>query len=295
MAALPGFNRMHVAITKAGASTTEGGLEGNFYALAKRLQSSSLLMRKLIGNLIYPGVMLMGTVSVACYISIGIVPKFSVLYKDMGADLPWITRVVQEFGKLVVDHGATAGASVVAALIAGSILIKKIAHTRLADRALLSIPVIGKVIGKLALMRALQVYSLASKAGLPASDIYSLAGEAADNCIVKEFFDAVYSRVQLGTPPETAMAREWPRLGAEGIILAGKISIGNKSGKTSVLIDTLAADYQSSAETTMTLFPQLFSLPVMVLMAGILIPTVLALTLPIPTLIARQLETMAKQ
>lgn len=295
MAALPGFSRMHVAVTEAGAASLEGGLSKNFEELSKRLSATSQLTRKLAGALVYPATMLVGAFGVSAYIAIGVVPKYADLYKDLGADLPFLTKLFKNLGTMILQHGVSSAACMITLIIAASLLIKKISNTPYWDRMVLRVPVIGRVVLKLALMRALQVYSLLTKAGMKGSDVYTITGDSADNWVVKRFFNAVYARVMVGVSPEAAMAREWPALGKEGVLLAGRVSIGNKSGRTEDLLESLAQDYYSSAEATLNALPQLIAIPVYAIMAAILMPAMLALTLPMPMLIARQLEMMAHQ
>jgi type II secretory pathway component PulF len=294
MKQLPGFTRMHAAITAAGEDS--GNVGENFRELALRLQSSVALGRKLAANLAYPCLLLASAVGIAFFLGVGVVPKYARLYADMGADLPWVTKVFQEFGTLVVNHRLLI---ILLATVCNPLVLgvwgQRISRTELWHRLKLRIPVMGPIFAQLGLARSLQIYSLLSEAGLSAKAIFELVGAASDNIVIQRYFEAVYRRVYSGDSDAEAMAKEWPRLGEEGVVLAGKISVGRAGTGSATLMRSLAQDYQARAEATLAVLPQLISIPVMALMAIILIPAVLALTLPLPTLIAKQLQIMAQR
>ena len=59
-----------------------------------------LVRKKLIGASIYPVLLLVIGLLVAMFLLVFVVPKFSAIYEDVGADLPWLSDASDQMGTL---------------------------------------------------------------------------------------------------------------------------------------------------------------------------------------------------
>ncbi len=96
------FPPLYVATVRASERTS--GLDealGRYIAYASQLQT---LRSKLVSAAIYP-VMLIGVSSLVILFLMGyVVPRFSHLYEDMGDQLPWMSRLMMQWGQAVEQH-----------------------------------------------------------------------------------------------------------------------------------------------------------------------------------------------
>lgn len=77
-----------------------------------------IVKRKVITASIYPLLLLVAGFLVALFLFAYVVPKFARIYRDLGDDLPWLSRLMLESGEFVGAHTALVLALVAAGLVA---------------------------------------------------------------------------------------------------------------------------------------------------------------------------------
>ncbi|MCW5599578.1 MAG: type II secretion system F family protein [Nitrosomonas sp.] len=126
-----------------------------------------LARKKLVGASIYPVLLLVLGMLVSVFLLLFVVPKFSAIYEDIGADLPWLSLMLIKWGRLVHESGWMLAGS--AAVIFSLLLY---GFTRAAFRARLlqglwRIPAIGERMRIYQLARFYKTLGMLQRGGIP--------------------------------------------------------------------------------------------------------------------------------
>jgi general secretion pathway protein F len=97
------FPPLYVATARASERT--GDLPEALTRFITYQTQMDLVRKKLIGASIYPVLLLTIGLLVALFLLVFVVPKFSAIYEDAGADLPWLSMLLIRWGHLVHEHG----------------------------------------------------------------------------------------------------------------------------------------------------------------------------------------------
>ena len=79
------------------------------------------LRDRLVTATIYPVILIVASFLVMAFLTVFVIPRFAQIYEDIGGDLPLLSRLLLDFGRLVDTHSAVVAAlagAVVAAVIA---------------------------------------------------------------------------------------------------------------------------------------------------------------------------------
>src|SRR4051795_12554775 len=86
------FSKLYVNMVRAGEAG--GALEIILQRLADFLEKAQSLKRKVIGAMVYPGVVITVAVGILTFIMIYIIPKFEKIFKDFKMKLPAMTEML---------------------------------------------------------------------------------------------------------------------------------------------------------------------------------------------------------
>jgi general secretion pathway protein F len=103
-------------VASARASERTGDLPEALTRFITYQTQMDLVRKKLIGASIYPVLLLILGLLVAAFLLVFVVPKFSAIYEDVGADLPWLSQLLIQWGHFVHERGWQLGGMVAAML-----------------------------------------------------------------------------------------------------------------------------------------------------------------------------------
>ncbi|MHC4340826.1 MAG: type II secretion system F family protein [Planctomycetota bacterium] len=138
------FSRLMVRLVESAEAT--GELDPVLDRLADVIERRSHLRRSLLTSLAYPAIVFCASITVAVFLVLGVVPKFAGFFARRAVGMPWTTRTLLDISAWMQAYGIYLLAIVVIIAGAGtySYLTKRGRLT--ADRAALSIPVIGQIL-----------------------------------------------------------------------------------------------------------------------------------------------------
>ncbi len=159
----------------------------------------------------YPTVVAVVAVVVVSILMIFVMPTFTDLYRQLGTELPTATKILIN----VTDFSTNYGVYILGGLVVGVVGTVIWARTPTGrynvDKAMLKMPVIGRIIQLSELSRASQTIALLFRAGLPLPEIMAQAQNATSNKVVSE----AHRRGAAGTHPRRRHLR--PHVPAQGL------------------------------------------------------------------------------
>lgn len=266
------FARIHVAMVRAGEKG--GFLESVLARLGQFLRAQADLKSKIVGNLIYPAVLVVfGALALGLVFGV-FIPMFRPIFSKL--ELNALTRAVFAVSDLI----AYAGAYILAVLIVGAVALWR-ASKRPSVRARLSrlragAPVLGPLVRSVAVARFCRVLGTLLANSIPLLAAMQIARDAAGDAVLEEAIDAATEAVRQGE----GLARP---LGESGLFppdIVEMIAVGESANNLDTVLVTIAETAEERVDRMLTAGVKLVE-PVMLLaLAGVIGLVAMALILP---------------
>lgn len=160
------FPQLYVATVRA--SEKSGGMRDALTRYVGYQSQLEVVRKKLVSASIYP-VLLMGVGGlVTVFLLAYVVPKFSHVYEDMGGDLPFLSRLLLEWGKLMEAHGGTILLGSIGVLAVGAYLATRPVFRQWLGKKLWQIPAVGERMRLYQLARFYRTLGMLLTGGMPA-------------------------------------------------------------------------------------------------------------------------------
>jgi type II secretory pathway component PulF len=201
-----GLSPADFALIEAGERS--GDLAGAVAALRRRLDLRARTRRRLAQVLAYPAALVATTLSIMAPMSLWVLPSFTGMYADAGAELPLVTRTVMAAGGAISAHGLRFAAATFGLAITYTVLRRRSRRFRLAtDRTTLSMPLAGRLARAEARADVYATLSALLGAGVDLDEALGLAAPACENQALRRAFELVRPAVRRGQPLSAAIAR----------------------------------------------------------------------------------------
>lgn len=167
LAAAPhAFPELYVAIMRAAERTSD--LESALERYIAYQQQLDTLRGKLVGAAIYPTLLLAVGGVVILFLLGYVVPRFAHIFDDLTADLPFLSRVLLDWGQAVQGNALWIAIAVVAGLVGLSAALRSAPARAAMGRAAWRIPAIGRRLRVFELARFYRTLGMLLAGGMPA-------------------------------------------------------------------------------------------------------------------------------
>jgi general secretion pathway protein F len=154
-------------VASARASERTGDLPEALTRFITYQTQMDLVRKKLIGASIYPVLLLSIGLLVAIFLLVFVVPKFSAIYEDAGADLPWLSMLLIRWGHFVHEQGWQLAGAATAVLGIAIYGINQPLFKGWVARQLWHIPAIGERMRVYQLARFYKTLGMLLRGGIP--------------------------------------------------------------------------------------------------------------------------------
>ncbi len=139
------------------------------------------LKRKVTSALIYPAILCVLMIGLIAILILFVVPKFTDFYKDMGADLPLLTRILISVSVFVTHKAVIVAAVLLAAAMAFRAWLRTAAGRLALDRIMVRVPIIGGVFHRFAVSRFTRTLGTLISGGIPVVTALGMSARAVGN------------------------------------------------------------------------------------------------------------------
>src|SRR5712691_10137311 len=146
---------------------TGGILDTVFQRLAAYIEKAAALKRKVKGAMIYPASIMGVAALVVIFMLTFVIPTFTKMFKDLGADLPLPTQVVVWLSEFVRTYILLIIAAIVGCVFALRAYYRTEKGQATIDALLLKVPVMGTLIRKVAVARFTRTLGTLVSSGVP--------------------------------------------------------------------------------------------------------------------------------
>jgi general secretion pathway protein F len=156
------FPSLYVATVRA--SERSGAIPEALRRFVTYQQQIDLLRKRLVNASIYPAVLLAAGTLVLLFLVAYVVPRFSGIYEDIGGELPFASRMLMEWGRLLQAHGLAVLVGALACVALGGYGVLRPGLRAAVGRLFARIPMVGHQI---------ELYQL--RGGLPVVTAFEMA------------------------------------------------------------------------------------------------------------------------
>lgn len=236
------FSKIYVALIRAGEAA--GVLDQVLIRLADTLEKQRDFKSKTKGALVYPVIVIVAMVIVAFIMMIFVIPKLTVMYKDLGAELPTPTKILIAASNFSVSYWWIILIMSVVGFFSYSNFKKTPFGRRTLERFTYNMPVFGPLKKEITLAEFTRTLSLLSSAGIPIVDSLNIVSEGMDSAILADGVKDAAHQVEKGFP----LASSFETNNNFPPILSQMIRVGEETGKVDDVLKKLSIYFENESE-----------------------------------------------
>lgn len=256
------FPDIYTKLVRAGQAS--GKLDTILLELAANLEKERSFRGKIKGAMIYPVVVISMMGVVMLIMIFFVLPRLMGLYKESGIDLPLPTKIVIGFSNFMISFWWAIGLGLALAVLALKNYTKSADGKIMVDRILLKTPVIGKLVGLVAMTNFTRTFGLLTAAGLPILDAIRIVSDVVGNNSYKESLKIVYKGVERGLTLSSQLLGLpiFPR------IVGQMARTGEETGKLDDIMTKLSDYFETEVDTSLKNITTLIE-PIVLVILGI--------------------------
>ena len=281
------FDRLYCKMVAAGE--IGGVLDIILQRLADFMEKGQRLKRRIKGAMIYPAVVISIAVLIVTGIMYFVIPKFQEIFNDFDVKLPELTLFLIDTSRWIA--GQNQGQNVPGAvwvvlspfILFGLYKLIRIPNMGRAgtDWILLKIPVIGNLLKKTAVARFTRTLGTLIAAGVPILEAITITKETSGNWVFERALGQVHDSIREG---ET-FADPLREAKVCDLIVVNMIEVGEETGDLDVMLMKIANNYDEEVDVAVQALLSLLEPAMVVVLGGIVGTIVLALFLPLVSMI----------
>jgi general secretion pathway protein F len=256
------FPRLYINMIRAGEAG--GVLDVVLDKLNEFLESSKELKEHVLSVMIYPIILIVtGGISIIILLTY-VLPKFSVIFAELGSSLPLPTQVLLRFSNALKSYWWI----VLSVMIAGWIIFKNYikSDTGRYNWDAFKLKLMGEVIRKLETARFCRTLGTLLRSGVPLLQALNNARDVINNQVIASAIDAVSAGAKegKGIAVPLSSANVFPPLALS------MIKVGEETGQLDNMLMKVASTYEKSLNVAIKRFVSLLE-PAMILSMGLII------------------------
>ena len=269
------FSPFFVNMVKAGESS--GQLEEILDRLATYLEKVEALRRKVRTSLFYPVLVSCLATAITSFLVIVVVPQFKEIFSSFGGQLPLPTQLLLSTSDFLRQY-------LVAEILLSFIVLASLRayiNTKAGrlwfDRTKLKLPIIGKLLQKVAIARFARTLSTLVRSGVPILTSLEIVAKTAGNKVIEQAVFGARTSIKEGQniADPLAESKVFPPM------VTRMISVGEKTGELERMLSKIADFYENDVDATVSGLTSLIE-PIIIAVLGLIIGAiVVALFLPI--------------
>jgi type IV pilus assembly protein PilC len=277
------FDRLYVNMVAAGEAG--GVLDVILLRLAEFKEKAEKLKRKIIGAMIYPAVIVLFALGIVSGIMVFVIPKFKTIFSDFGIVLPPMTRILLGVSDWFM-HATPPGWTVIAFGPVAAIMLFKLIRSSSGGRYAtdfvgLKTPILGMLLRKTSIARFTRTLGTLISAGVPILEAISITRETAGNEVYSRAMERVHDSIREGE----SFANPLRASKVCDNLVVNMIDVGEETGELDKMLLKIADNYDEEVDVAVASLVSLLEPVMVVVLGGIVGFIVLALFMPLVSLI----------
>ena len=259
------------------AGEQAGQLDSVLERLADYTESRHGLNQKVTQALIYPIVLTSLSLIIVSFMLIYIVPKVVGVFESTGAELPILTRGLIALSEFIQQWWWALLIGIGFAIYAITRTLAQEGPRREFHRALLKLPIIGRVVRGVNTARFTRTMAILSSSGVPIVEGMRISAAVVTNLPMRDAIDEAGVRVREGAPVGRSLAQSklFPPMTMH------LISSGEASGELDDMLGRAASHQETEMNSLLGAMLSILEPALIIFMGGMVLLIVLAILLPI--------------
>jgi general secretion pathway protein F len=263
------FPPLYLALTAASERTGDLGNALSRF-IAYRIQMDTV-RKKIVSSAIYP-ILLLGVGGLVILFLMGyVVPRFARIYEDFGRELPFMSKLLLQWGTLVGTHGLQLLAGFLGLGVLFAVFMKQHHGWQGLLRRLLANETLRQRFRLYEISRFYRTLGMLQQGGIPIVPASDMAGELLGSDLQRTLATGMED-IRAGTPFSAAMERQ----GLAPTVALDLLKVGEKTGDLGEKMIRIADFYDEDLSRWVEWFTRLFE-PILMLLIGLFIAFIVVL------------------
>lgn len=262
------FSRFYINMVKAGEAS--GSIDDALEKLVEYMQRAKELRSTVISALIYPAILFVVAILSIIALLLFVVPQFSQMFADMGAELPVITKAVIAAGDFLENYWWAVLSGFLLLLVVIQYVFTNEKARMWLDHSMLKWPLVGDLVGKVEMARFSRSLGTLLNNGVPLLGSLQIVKNTMGNRVMaKSVGEAADSLKQGESLTKTLLSKKvFPAYALH------MLRVGEETGRMEELLHDVATIYDDEVKTSVR---QLLSLmePLLILLMAVAILAIL--------------------
>lgn len=255
------FPDLYVSTVRASERT--GDLSEALARYIRYQTQIDFVRKKVVSAAIYPMLLTGAGGLVAVFLMAYVVPRFSRIYEDIGTDLPFLSRLMLQVGKLLQANGAVVGLAFVLGVAALVWLARRPWMRESVMRALWRLPAVGERLRIYQLTRFYRTLGMLLKGGTPVGQALKMVSDLLQPEL-RSRLQIALARINEGRSLSDSM--EANRLTTP--VALRMLQVGERTGQMGDMMERIAEFYDEEMARWVDWFTRLFE-PLLMAVIGV--------------------------
>jgi len=275
------FDRLYVNMVKAGEAG--GVLDTVLERLARFMEKAERIKAKVKSAMTYPIIVVLLAAGIVSALMVFVVPKFEQIFSGLlkGQPLPALTRFVLGVSYFIKHNILASLGLIIVAFVVFSVFRKTSRGTRALDWLTITLPVFGDLFLKASIARFTRTFGTLLASGVPILQALIITRDTSGNSGVSDAINVVHDRVKEGAN----VAGPLESTGIFPGMVTSMIEVGEETGALPEMLSRIADTYDEEVDNAVASLTSLIE-PLMIVFLALMVGTiVIALFLPIVSII----------
>lgn len=263
------FPPLYIALVRASERT--GDLPEVLIRYINYHAQVDLVRKKIINASLYPVLLMLVGSLVTAFLLGYVVPRFSLIYADMGEDLPLLSRWLMYWGQLLHAHAAEVASAALALLVLVAYGLSRPTLRQWLEHQLWHVPAVGARMRAYQLARFYRTLSMLLRGGIPVVRALEMAAGLLP-MVLRTQLEHAAQHVREGWPLSRAIAAH----DLATPIALRLIRVGEQSGQLGDMLEQVAQFHDEKLARWVEGFIKLFE-PILMAFMGLMIGAIVVL------------------
>jgi len=254
-----------------------GSLDIMLRRLSEFIEKNVRLRAKVKQAMIYPVAILSFAVIVTIFLLWKVIPIFAAIFRDLGAELPWLTAMIVALSDFVQKYILLVVAGIIGLILAVRYYRSTVPGRWSTDRLLLKMPLFGPLLYKVAMTRVTRTLSTLISGGVPMLEALKITSTTAGNVIIEKEINDARRLVSEGK----TLNESFKQAGRFPTMMLQMINVGEATGTLDEMLSKLAAFYDEEVDNAVSSLLSILEPILLIFVGGIVGGLVVSMYLPI--------------
>lgn len=257
------FPELMVNMIAAGEAS--GSLDVAMDRMATQFERSAKTGAMVKKAMIYPIVVCIVAIVVVIVMLVVVIPSYMEMFKDLGTDLPGITKAVMAASNFIIDKWFILLPIIIAIVVAVMSFSKTDTGKHFFGKIAIKVPAISNLVIKSASAQMARTLSTLLAAGIPLVEAVEIVAQIMTNIYFREALEDAKSEVTIGQP----LSRPLETCGLFPPMVYYMTRIGEETGNNEEMLDKLADYYEDEVEMAVAGLMSAMEPAIIVVLAGV--------------------------